>query len=427
MYSLIGAITLFLILVTFHEYGHYSVARYFKIKVLKFSIGFGPDLLNWKNKDNIKFSLSAIPFGGYVAFHDPADTENYNKLSSNEKNYVLANRPALERSLVVLAGPIYNFILAFFVFTIVGLFIPKQSDTVSAQIAELNEQNFYEVVSVNNKEIYTVQGLEVGLLDLTGYSGNVEIGLFDYTNQKETTLNREVKNLKFAEGQSPSSYFGIVPYADFEPRINFIESDSIAEKIGFKSGDVIKTIFQEDIKSMYQATSLLNTVGRQIPIAVTRGEKDVQLVLPSKQSGETYGLGLGPEGNSLLTSIYFGYSQTIFWIENTFKFLFKTLNGTMGFENLSGPVGIAKVAGDSLVSGLIPFLLLLGILSISLGAFNLLPLPMLDGGQFLFILVEKLKGSPISLKLKASLMNLSFILIITLFVFVMINDIARII
>ena len=78
MYSLIGAITLFLILVTFHEYGHYSVARYFKIKILKFSIGFGPDLLNWRNKDNIKFSLSAIPFGGYVAFHDPADTANYN-------------------------------------------------------------------------------------------------------------------------------------------------------------------------------------------------------------------------------------------------------------------------------------------------------------------------------------------------------------
>ena len=427
MYSLIGAITLFLILVTFHEYGHYSVARYFKIKILKFSIGFGPDLLNWKNKDNIKFSLSAIPFGGYVAFHDPADTQNYNKLSSEEKNYVLANRPALERSLVVLAGPIYNFILAFFVFTIVGFFIPKQSDTVSAQIAEINEKNFYEVVAVNNVEINTVQELEVGLLDLTGYSGNIEIQLFDYTNQKEITLNKEVKNLKFSEGQSPSSYFGIVPYADFEPRINIIQSDSIAEKIGFKSGDVIKTIFQEDIKSMYQATTLLNTVGRQIPITVTRDEKDIQLTLPSKQSGEAYGLGLGPEGNSLSTSLYFGYSQTIFWIENTFKFLFKTLNGTMGVENLSGPVGIAKVAGDSLVSGLIPFLLLLGILSISLGAFNLLPLPMLDGGQFLFILVEKLKGSPISLKLKATLMNLSFILILTLFVFVMVNDIARII
>ena len=427
MYSLIGAITLFLILVTFHEYGHYSVARYFKIKILKFSIGFGPDLLNWKNKDSIKFSLSAIPFGGYVAFHDPADTANYNKLSQTEKNYVLANRPALERSLVVLAGPIYNFILAFFIFTIVGLFIPKQSDTVSAQLAELNTENFYEVVAINDTEINTVQGLEVKLLDLTGYSGNVEIELFDYTNQKEITLIKEVKDLKFTEGQSPSSYFGMKPYADFEPRINVIQSDSTAEKIGFKSGDIIKTIFQEDIKSMYQATSLLNTVGRQIPVVVSRDKKDIQLTLPAKQSDEAYGLGLGPEGNSLSSSIIFGFNQTIFWIENTFKFLFKTLNGTMGFENLSGPVGIAKVAGDSLVSGLIPFLLLLGILSISLGAFNLLPLPMLDGGQFLFILVEKLKGSPISLKLKATLMNLSFILILTLFVFVMMNDIARII
>ena len=427
MYSLIGAITLFLILVTFHEYGHYSVARYFKIKILKFSIGFGPDLFNWKNKDNIKFSLSAIPFGGYVAFHDPADPQNYNKLSRKEKNYVLANRPALEKSLVVLAGPIYNFLLAFFVFTIVGLFIPKQSDTVSAQIDELNTKNFYEVVALNDKEINTVQELEVGLLDLTGYSGNVELELFDYTNQKEITLINEVNDLKFAEGLSPSSYFGIVPYADFEPRINVIQEDSTAEKIGFKSGDIIKKIFQQDIKSMYQATSLLNTVGRQIPIVISRDKKDIQLTLPSKQNGDTYGFGLGPERNSLSSSILFGLNQTIFWIENTFKFLFKTLNGTMGFENLSGPVGIAKVAGDSLVSGLIPFLLLLGILSISLGAFNLLPLPMLDGGQFLFILVEKLKGSPISMKLKATLMNLSFLLILTLFIVVMMNDIARII
>jgi len=140
MYALVGALILFLILVTFHEYGHYSVARYFKIKVIKFSIGFGPDLYKWKNKDDVKFSLSAIPFGGYVAFHDPADTENYNKLSDEEKRFVLANRPALERSLVVLAGPIFNFILAFFVFTLVGLFIPKQSDMVTAQVAEINDQ-----------------------------------------------------------------------------------------------------------------------------------------------------------------------------------------------------------------------------------------------------------------------------------------------
>ena len=88
-------------------------------------------------------------------------------------------------------------------------------------------------------------------------------------------------------------------------------------------------------------------------------------------------------------------------------------------------MGIAKVAGDSLSNGIIPFLMLMAILSISLGAFNLLPLPMLDGGQFLFILVEKLKGSPISMKLKAALFNLSYLLIMVLFVFVIVNDIGR--
>ena len=100
---------------------------------------------------------------------------------------------------------------------------------------------------------------------------------------------------------------------------------ALAEKIGFKSGDIIKTIFQEDIKSMYQATSLLNTVGRQIPIVVSRDKKDIQLTLPAKQSDEAYGLGLGPEGNSLSSSIIFGFNQTIFWIENTLSFYLKLL------------------------------------------------------------------------------------------------------
>ena len=427
MYALVGALILFLILVTFHEYGHYSVARYFKIKVIKFSIGFGPDLYKWKNKDDVKFSLSAIPFGGYVAFHDPADTENYNKLSDEEKRFVLANRPALERSLVVLAGPIFNFILAFFVFTLVGLFIPKQSDMVTAQVAEINDQKFYEVVAVNNTEINSVQELQVGLLDLTGYTGNVSVELYDYSAQKKVLLEKSVTNLKFEEGESPAEYFGIIPFPDFEPRIRSVETNSTAESVGLKANDRITRINQQNISSMYQATTALNEFGQQITLGIDRDGKNLEITLPSKQEGASYGLRLGPESNTFLSSLVFGYEQTVFWIVNTFKFLFKTLNGTMGFENLSGPVGIAKVAGDSLVSGLIPFLLLLGILSISLGAFNLLPLPMLDGGQFLFILVEKLKGSPISLKLKAALMNLSFLLVLTLFVFVMMNDIARII
>ena len=427
MYTLIGAISLFLILVTFHEYGHYSVARYFKVKIIKFSVGFGPDLIKWKNEDGIRFSISAIPFGGYVAFHDPADTANYNKLSDQDKKYVLANRPALERSLVVLAGPIYNFILAFFVFSLVGLFIPKQSDMVSAQIKDLSTESFYQVEAINDTKITNVQSLQINLLDLTGYSGDIDFELYDYANQKSINYIRSVEDLKFSEGQAPTEYFDIVPFADFKPRIGLVADNSPAELIGLKSGDIISSINNQPVISMYQATSLLNVFGEQISLEVNRDDKKLFFTLPSKTENESFGLSLAPESNDLATSLGFGYDQTRFWIVNTFKFLYKTLNGTMGFENLSGPVGIAKVAGDSLLSGAIPFLLLLGILSISLGAFNLLPLPMLDGGQFLIILVEKVKGSPLSLKLKATLMNLSFLLVLTLFVFVMVNDIARII
>ena len=427
MYTLIGAISLFLILVTFHEYGHYSVARYFKVKIIKFSVGFGPDLIKWKNEDGIRFSISAIPFGGYVAFHDPADTTNYNKLSDQDKKYVLANRPALERSLVVLAGPIYNFILAFFVFSLVGLFIPKQSDMVSAQIKDLSTESFYQVEAINDTKVTNVQSLQINLLDLTGYSGDIDFELYDYANQKSINYIRSVEDLKFSEGQAPTEYFDIVPFADFKPRIGLVADNSPAELIGLKSGDIISSINNQPVISMYQATSLLNVFGEQISLEVYRDDKKLFFTLPSKTENESFGLSLAPESNDLATSLGFGYDQTRFWIVNTFKFLYKTLNGTMGFENLSGPVGIAKVAGDSLLSGAIPFLLLLGILSISLGAFNLLPLPMLDGGQFLIILVEKVKGSPLSLKLKATLMNLSFLLVLTLFVFVMVNDIARII
>ena len=185
MSILIGVIVLFLVLVTFHEYGHYSVARYFKIKILKFSIGFGPDLINWKNKDGIKFSLSALPFGGYVAFHDPSDTLNYNQLSSEDKKYVLANRPALERSLVTLAGPFFNFVLAFVIFAFVGLFMPRESDVVSAKFLDSNQEKIYRVLNVNNIPIKNAQELEIELFKNSGFTGRFEIDLFDYENQRE--------------------------------------------------------------------------------------------------------------------------------------------------------------------------------------------------------------------------------------------------
>ena len=375
MTYLFGTLILFLVLVTFHEYGHYSVARFFKIKILKFSIGFGRDLFNWTNKDGVKFSLSMIPFGGYVAFHDPNDVENYNKLTTEDKKYVLANRPSFEKVLVILAGPVFNFILALFTFSLVGLFLPKESDLVSAKINKFDDEKLYRVVSVNNNTINNAQDLEIKLLDLTGLTGEVRIGLFDYESQESIELIETVENLKFDQEQAPSSYFSLSPATDYPPRIGVVDEGSIADLAGLKEGDLILEVNSINTFSIYQTNDLLNEYGKQLSLLVSRNDNTVTVNLPSKSEGMSYGIRLAPERNDFLSSLSFGVNQTIFWIVNTFKFLYKTFTGSMGLDSLSGPVGITKVAGETLSQGLIPFLLLLAILNISLGAFNLLPLP----------------------------------------------------
>ena len=429
MYTLIGAIVLFLVLVTFHEYGHYSVARFFKIKIQKFSIGFGNDLIKWKNKDGVRFSISAIPFGGYVAFDDPSDVDNYQKLTEKEKNRVLANRPAIERILVTLAGPIYNFLLAFIVFAIVGLFIPKESDFVSATVEENGGSKLYKVISVNENQVSSSKEFEMALVNLSGTEGTVEINLLDYQTQEKIIISKDRASLTLNQDKSLSSQLGINPLNDFVPIIGVIEPGSIAELAGLKAGDKILQINSKDIPSLLHASTMLNEYGNQIELVIQRGGTNVQVKLPSKTEGITYGINLIPK-NDLISAIKYGVDETIFWITNTFKMLYKMLSGSMGPEHLSGPVGIAKVTGDTLSNewpySLINFMLLLALLSVSLGAFNLLPLPMLDGGQFLFIVVEAIKGSAINMKLKAALFNLSYLLIMILFVFVLFNDLTRI-
>ena len=172
--------------------------------------------------------------------------------------------------------------------------------------------------------------------------------------------------------------------------------------------------------------SVVNALSSKLILEIERDGEILFLSLPSIGQEEFYGIALSPESNNFIDSLRYGWDQTLFWIVNTFKFLAKMITGNLGVENLSGPVGIAKVAGDSLSSGLIPFLLLTAILSISLGAFNLLPLPMLDGGQFLFILFEEVIGTPINMKLKVALFNLSYMFILALFIFVVYNDLMRI-
>ena len=238
-------------------------------------------------------------------------------------------------------------------------------------------------------------------------------------------IQEKVEQLSFPTDVSPSSYFSIIPFPDFEPIISEIKDGSLADINGLKNGDKIISINGKPVPSRAYAMEKLQSKEASFEFTILRDGEEFTIFFREKIKDQPFGFSLKPEGNNINKAFEFGYNQTVFWIKNTFNFLFKIFTGGMGLDNLSGPVGIAKVAGDSFSSGFIPFMLLLAILSISLGAFNLLPLPMLDGGQFLFIVIEELKGSPIDMKLKYALFNLSYLMIIALFIFVVINDILR--
>ena len=327
--------------------------------------------------------------------------------------------------LVTLAGPIFNFILSFVIFSFVALFIPKQPDVLTAKFNKIDGEQYFKVISVNERSIKNVQDFEISLLNLSGFTGNIVFNVYDYSSGSYKTFQEEVKDLAFSDEQAPSAHFSIEAFNDYSPIIGSIAQGSIAEEYGLKDGDKINVLNNLEVLSLSQLNNLLQNK-KQKSLQIERDGEILFLSLPSIGQEEFYGIALSPESNNFIDSLRYGWDQTLFWIVNTFKFLAKMITGNLGVENLSGPVGIAKVAGDSLSSGLIPFLLLTAILSISLGAFNLLPLPMLDGGQFLFILFEEVIGTPINMKLKVALFNLSYMFILALFIFVVYNDLMRI-
>ena len=254
------------------------------------------------------------------------DLKNINKKFPSEISGGMKKRVSIARAIV--NNPKY-------------LFCDEPNSGLDPKTATLIDQLIQEITRENNITTVVVTHdmnsvMEIGenivfLKDgkLVWQGSNIEIFKTD---------NKDVTDLKFEEGQSPSQFFGILAFPDFKPRIEYVENESTAELVGFSTGDTIISINQESISSMYQATTALNTYGQQLAVSIERDGKSFSISLPSKQEGTSYGLRLGPEPNSLSTSVVFGFNQTIFWIKNTFKFLFKTLNGTMGFENLSGPV-----------------------------------------------------------------------------------------
>lgn len=403
------------LLVTFHEFGHFWVARRFGIKVLRFSIGFGKPLWSRYGKDGTEYCIAAIPLGGYVKFLDSREVD----LHPDERDGDFTSKPIWQRMCVVVAGPLFNLVFTLFAFW--AMFVVGKPDfqPLIGRVEGIAATAGFEA----GERITAVGGKAVGnwtdaTLELLGHAMDrsaVDVAVARPDGSAAThrlDLSRIAADKdEFAAMQS----IGLVPrhMLPLAPVIGEVVRGSAAEAAGLAVGDRLISI---DGKPLAQWGDLITGLqaaaapGKAIPLAIERGGKPLQLAIqPRQETGDdgkpVWRLGVGPPSpyDALLRygplqAIPAAFRQTADTTVMTLGMIKRMLVGTASLKNISGPVTIASVANDSAKLGVAYFLNFLALISLSLCIMNLLPIPILDGGHLVYYLIESIKGSPLSEK-----------------------------
>ncbi len=437
-----SAIVLLGVLITIHEFGHFIVARYFGVYVQRFSIGMGPVFYKKHDKQGTEFALSALPLGGYVAMlSDRAIAEDESILDGLSKEQ-LANtfesKPKWQRALIMLAGPVANFILAILVFAIIySNSVERQFDAtvVLNETSKIENQYAFEdgdvLEFIEGKKINNLQDLRLELLSHSGKSGFINLGFRDTVgNRFEEAI--EVNNFLSDESDqiNPEKALGFTIDLKLRPYIGQIADGLPVASSGLKVNDLILSVESQPIKYFDDIREAIASSRSVIQIEVLRDSQrlyfDVELSKREVEGVEQNYIGIVPGTRlNILESIVKGAKETFNMSYKTITFIGKMLTGNLGTQNLSGPIGIVQMAGDTAKAGIIPFLYLMALLSISLGVLNLLPIPVLDGGQLVLLGVEAINRGPIPEKVENVIYSGGWALVMLLMFFAIFNDISR--
>ena len=435
------------VLVTIHEYGHFIVARMCKVHVQRFSLGMGPVIYKRLDKHGTEIALSLLPLGGYVSMITDrlieSEPEIREQLSEDQIKNTFDSRPKWQRASIMVAGPLANFLLSIFIFSIIFLntpdpqTVPVIKEVDSSIVLKSSDQFILSgdtISSINSVNVNESKDLNLELLSLAGFTGFIDLGIKRLDINEIVDINIYVEDfLPTSESQTkPLTYLGLAVEYKMKPIIGQTISGGPANIAKIEANDIVLSIgnsrvdYASDIRD-----SVSSMPNRDVSIKVLRDNNIINLPVRIGSLINDAGDEIGVLGVSFGTKRSFvqAFSKGVYETYNlsikTLQFIGKMLTGNMGAENLSGPIGIAQMAGNTAQAGLLPFMYLMALLSISLGVLNLLPIPVLDGGQLTLLGIEALRGKPLSEKSENFIYTSGAVLVGALMIFAIFNDVSR--
>jgi len=437
------------ILVAVHEFGHYWVAKKLGFKVLRFSIGFGKPLLTriGKDADRTEYCLAAIPLGGYVKLLDEREGE----VAAGELHRSFTRRPVVQRVAVLLAGPAMNLLFASLVYAalaMVGTEIVKpvvgqvRLDSPAA-IAGLKRGD--EITRVGDRAVSDTEELQIALMRRFGDDGVIPLSVRRDGQERALTLRVRDDRRALTEPGRLLPGLGIdLSTWTANTLVHEAPSDSAGAKAGLRVGDRLLTVDGQPVVNRADFIGMVSAAaGRELSIEVERGGKRTHIVaavprvieggrpigrlgimieegaqswppglVETRRSGPVEALGLGVQKTWEMSAL-------------TVQMLWRIVTGQVSPKNISGVVSIAEFAGISAYLGLTAYLAFLAIISVSLGVLNLMPVPLLDGGQVVYQMVEAVKGSPLSERAQLFGQQVGIALLVVLMSLAFYNDISR--
>ncbi|MCC7549196.1 MAG: RIP metalloprotease RseP [Burkholderiales bacterium] len=432
------------VLIVIHEFGHYIVARWCGVKVLRFSVGFGQPLLTRRlGRDQTEWTVSALPLGGYVKMLDEREGE----VAAAERHRSFNRQSVYRRFAIVSAGPLANFLLAIFVYWLLFMagvpgVVPVVGHPPAGTPAALAQfQSGETIVRIGEEPVRTWQDVRWVLLEHAVARARVSVEVRD---EREHVSFHDLDLSSLSASDLDGDFLVKVGLRRFLPVIvGGVQEGSAGGRAGLRIGDEILAV---DGVALYNWDDLVSAIapqaGRSVSLQVRRGEQVLPLsVVP--EAVEDGGRGIGRIGIQLdralldahLTTVRHGPVDAIVqgvlrtWEVSmlSLRMLGKMIVGEVSLKNLSGPITIADYAGQSAQLGWLSYVSFIALISISLGVLNLLPVPLLDGGHLMYYLVEMVKGRPVSDRAMEIGQRIGMVLLFTLMAFAIYNDINRLV